>query len=70
MVGKISSEIKNDLFVLAQKRDNAEWLTFVGEISHDDVLKELMAADAFVFPSYTEGFPNVILPQFGITSSI
>lgn len=61
LVGKISSEIKNDLFVLAQKRDNAEWLTFVGEISHDDVLKELMAADAFVFPSYTEGFPNVIL---------
>ena len=61
MVGKCSSEIKTELASIAQKRDNGNWLTFVGEISRDDVLKEFFAADAFVFPSYTEGFPNVIL---------
>ena len=61
MVGKCSAEIKEELISIAHKRDNGNWLTFVGEISHDDVLKEFFSAYAFVFPSYTEGFPNVIL---------
>ena len=36
-------------------------MNIVGEVDHDGVLAELLQADMFVFPSYTEGFPNVIL---------
>lgn len=61
IVGKCSPEIKAELTSIAQKKGNGNWLTFVGEISHENVIKEFFAADAFVFPSYTEGFPNVIL---------
>lgn len=32
-----------------------------GEISHDKVLDALLNADVFIFPSYTEGFANVML---------
>ena len=70
LVGKISPEIKAELQRIAQKRGSAEWVSFKGEMSHDDVLKELMAADVFVFPSYTEGFPNVILEAMACGCSI
>ena len=36
-------------------------MSFVGEVTHDDVIREFFQADMFVFPSYTEGFPNVIM---------
>lgn len=61
IVGKASTSIISELEKIAKERDNGTWLTFVGEIPHDNVLDEFCAAEAFVFPSYTEGFPNVIL---------
>ena len=30
-------------------------------MTHEDVIREFFQADMFVFPSYSEGFPNVIL---------
>lgn len=61
IVGKYSDDMKQELITLAKKRDNGNWLTFVGEMSHEDVIQEFLSAEIFVFPSYTEGFPNVIL---------
>ena len=29
--------------------------------AHDEVIREFFQADMFIFPSYTEGFPNVIM---------
>ena len=34
---------------------------FLGDLSHAHVLGYMQAADVFVLPTYTEGFPNVIL---------
>jgi glycosyltransferase involved in cell wall biosynthesis len=34
---------------------------FVGELSHEEAMRTLAAASAFIFPSRTEGFPNVVL---------
>ncbi len=61
IVGKYSQEIYNKLNSLADKTGENAWIDFIGEIDHKEVLKEFMKADIFVFPSYTEGFPNVIL---------
>lgn len=36
-------------------------VAFLGELSHEQAMEELAHADMFVLPSYTEGFPNVIL---------
>lgn len=62
IVGKCLPEIKDELQLLAKKSgNNISWLHFVGEVSHTDVIGEFFQADMFVFPSYSEGFPNVIL---------
>lgn len=61
IVGKAESNVIDDLKRIAADHNNANWLKIRGEMSHDNVLRELMSAGLFVFPSYTEGFPNVIL---------
>ena len=61
IVGKCSDEMRERLCSLAKKRENGDWLNVVGEIPHREVIKEMLQAETFVFPSYTEAFPNVIL---------
>ena len=61
IVGKCSTEMKARLCSLAKVRDNGNWMTIVGEIPHTEIIGEMLRADSFVFPSYTEAFPNVIL---------
>ena len=55
LLGRVEEPVKSDLLKINPK------LEFLGEQSHDVVLEEMLACDAFVFPSYTEGFPNVVL---------
>lgn len=61
IVGKCSAEMKERLCSLAKGRDQGNWMTIVGELPHDEIIGEMLKADTFVFPSYTEAFPNVIL---------
>lgn len=61
IIGKCAEEMKEKLFLLAAKRDGGNWLEITGEIPYSKVVTEMLQADAFVFPSYTEAFPNVIL---------
>lgn len=61
IVGKCSVEMRERLCSLAKDRENGDWLNVVGEIPHREVINEMLQAETFVFPSYTEAFPNVIL---------
>lgn len=60
IVGRITEEQKAELRQLAGK-DADKWCNFIGEVNHKQVLEEFLKAGVFVFPSYSEGFPNVIL---------
>ncbi len=40
---------------------SSDWLEFVGPVPHSKVIEELLGCDLFVLPTYTEGFPNIIL---------
>lgn len=60
IVGKVTDAVKTELFEIAGASSKS-WLHFIGEVNHDEVINEFLRADMFVFPSYTEGFPNVIL---------
>lgn len=61
IVGKYTQDLHDRLISVGTKTGRKDWIEFAGEMPHDEVLKEFMKADLFVFPSYTEGFPNVIL---------
>ena len=61
LVGSVSNDIRDSLLAIASSHHKGEWLVFRGEVSHDEVISEILSCDVFVLPSYTEGFPNVIL---------
>lgn len=61
VIGSGDDEIIDEMIKIASSKDNEHWLKMRGEIPHNEVLLEMMSASVFVFPSYTEGFPNVIL---------
>ena len=61
IIGKCAEDMREKLISLAAKRENGKWLDIVGEIPYTKVVTEMLQADTFLFPSYTEAFPNVIL---------
>jgi glycosyltransferase involved in cell wall biosynthesis len=60
MIGAVSENIKQQLITLASE-NYTSWLEIVGNQDMDYVIQEMMSAAVFVLPTYTEGFPNVIL---------
>ena len=53
MIGYLSDDINS-----IDKPDNVKYM---GEIGHDEVLNHMQNNDLFLFPTHTEGFPNVVL---------
>ena len=61
LIGLVTEQVKKDLMSIAVKKDNGTWLSVEGNKELDDVYKEMKSAKALVLPSYSEGFPNVVL---------
>jgi len=66
MVGSYESAIKNELSLLAKKRENREWLKFYGVLDNDTVLEQVRKSAIVVLPSYTEGFPIIVLESIAM----
>ena len=60
MIGAISSEVMQ-LLISGAGPDYSQWLDIKGQVSYEDTIKYMKRSSIFVLPSYTEGFPNVIL---------
>ncbi|MBR8759086.1 glycosyltransferase family 4 protein [Porphyromonas levii] len=60
VIGTVSSTTKQELLSVAG-HNNENWLEICGEKEYEDVIKEMISASIFVLPTYSEGFPNVIL---------
>jgi len=58
LIGPISEETKQRIKNLVL---NPAHLHIYGGIPHKEVIREMLSASLFVLPSYSEGFPNVIL---------
>lgn len=57
-VGSISESIRRDL--TANAADTMA-IDIVGEEPYEQIIKDMLGCSVFTLPSYTEGFPNVIL---------
>ena len=67
MIGNIASDVKAELEAMA---GNAEWLDIAGEYPYEKTIAEMLTCDVFVLPTYTEGFPNVILESMACGCAI
>lgn len=70
IVGTAREEIKEQLVKKSFDRNNGEWLKIRGGIPHEEVIQEMLSCEVFVLPSYTEGFPNVILESMACGCAI
>ncbi len=67
IVGKVSDDVKKKMVDLS---GGGDWMEFKGEIGHSEVIRELLATEIFALPTYTEGFPNVILESMACGCAI
>ena len=68
LVGNITPEIRRD--IEQEFGTNQSWYEVCGEKPYADVIKEMQRCDIFVLPTYTEGFPNVILESMAAGCAI
>lgn len=60
MIGYVTEDMKKELYKRGGEKSN-EWLDIAGEQDFETTIKEMLSAGVFVLPTYTEGFPNVII---------
>lgn len=61
IIGPYENNVYNDLYNIAKTKQNGEWLFIIGVKSKNEILKFMQTSTALILPSYTEGFPNVVL---------
>lgn len=61
LIGAVSDDMRRQLNAGREKTAADNELQIVGQVPFEDVLKEMMSCSVFALPTYTEGFPNVIL---------
>ena len=69
LIGYVAETIRHELLSLAG-HECSQWIKMVGIKDYDYIIKSMMQAGVFVLPTYTEGFPNVILESMACACPI
>lgn len=69
-IGPVKDEVKIALETLAKEKKDSNWLIFTGPKSSIDVYTEIRSAELLVLPSYTEGFPIVVIEAMAMGCAV
>lgn len=69
MLGQLNEDVKIKL-INQTKMTNHDWLELKGNVSYEEVIKNMLSCNIFILPSYTEGFPNVIIESMACNCPI
>ena len=70
LIGPFKDEVKTELETMANERADGSWLILTGAKSREEVYSEISSAVLLVLPSYTEGFPNVVLEAMSLGCAV
>lgn len=69
MMGKGSNDVVEEIKKAAGD-SNKNWLSITGARPMEEVTKNMLSCSVFVLPTYTEGFPNVIIESMACACPI
>ena len=61
LLGKVANDDIREKLMKVGGYNVERWLSIPGNVPFGEVIREMMTCAIFVLPSYSEGFPNVIL---------
>ena len=70
LIGRPDVNTVSKVETIVSSSHQNHWLFIHGEKPHEEILKEMLSSQVFCLPSYTEGFPNVILESMAAACSI
>lgn len=70
IIGPYEEEVKQRLLTISENSKKGSWLEFLGALDKEEVLKHMKEHPILVLPSYTEGFPNVVLEAMAMGCAV
>jgi len=70
IIGPYEEDIKKQLITLAKRKKDGNWLKLLGQQNKDFVLYSMAKSQILILPSYTEGFPNVVIEAMAMGCAV